>query len=62
MDTKALVAEINVEIDRLQKAKSLLIGRPRRGRPPGAKSKTRWTISPLGLAVPPVIAKDLKRV
>ena len=50
MDTKALVAEIDAEIDRLQKVKALLIGHNaplKRGRPPGTK---RRTMSPEGRA------------
>jgi hypothetical protein len=54
MDTKALVAEIDAEIDRLQTAKALLTGQttsPRRGRPPATKPKTgRRTMSPEGRA------------
>jgi hypothetical protein len=43
MDTTVLVAEIDAEIDRLQKVKALLTARtasPKRGRPPAKKPKT----------------------
>jgi hypothetical protein len=47
MDTKALVAELDAEINILQKTKALLTGESRRGRPPGKK---RRTMSPEGRA------------
>ena len=53
MDTKALVAELDAEIDLLQKTKDLLTGHTaplKRGRPPGPKPKTRRTMSPEGRA------------
>jgi hypothetical protein len=53
MDTKALVAELDAEIDRLKEVKALLAGQttsPRRGRPPATKSKSRRTMSPEGRA------------
>lgn len=42
MDTKALIAELDAEIERLQEVKALLTGQttsPRRGRPPGKNPK-----------------------
>ena len=54
MDTKALVAELDAEIDRLKEVKALLTGQttsPRRGRPLATKSKSRRrTMSPEGRA------------
>jgi len=53
MDTKALVAELDAEIDRLKEVKALLTGHttsPRRGRPLATKSKSRRTMSPEGRA------------
>jgi len=53
MDTKALIAELDAEIDRLKEVKALLTGQttsPRRGRPPATKSKSRRTMSPEGRA------------
>jgi hypothetical protein len=50
MDTKALVAELDEEIDRLQKVRALLLGHTaplKRGRPPATK---RRTMSPEGRA------------
>lgn len=60
MDTATLVAEIDAEIDLLQKTKALLTGQTapsKRGRPPGAKPRvtatsapTKRTMSPEGRA------------
>jgi hypothetical protein len=53
MDTEALVAEIDAEIDLLQKTRALLTGHTaplKRGRPPATKPKTRRTMSPEGRA------------
>ena len=57
MDTKALVAELDAEIDLLQKTRALLTGHAaplKRGRPPATKPKTagsrRRTMSPEGRA------------
>jgi hypothetical protein len=54
MDTEALVAEIDAEIDRLQKAKALLTGQTaplKRGRKPATKPGSgRRTMSPEGRA------------
>jgi hypothetical protein len=50
MNTEALLAEIDAEIDRLQEVKALLTGQPvspMRGRPP---VKKRRTMSPEGRA------------
>jgi hypothetical protein len=46
MDTTVLVAEIDAEIDRLQKVRALLTAQtasPKRGRPPATKPKTLAT-------------------
>jgi hypothetical protein len=54
MDTNALLAELDAEIERLQQVKALLTGQPRRGRPPGKTPQPtrfgRRTMSPEGRA------------
>jgi hypothetical protein len=54
MDTQELVAELDAEIERLQRVKALLTGQPRRGRPPGKSPEPaglrRRTMSPEGRA------------
>jgi hypothetical protein len=46
MDITALVAEIDAEIARLQKARDLIAGQtapPKRGRPPATKTKSKMS-------------------